>query len=425
LRETRGLRAVPVLVVLAAVAAGAAQSPPAPAPGASGPADRVVVVSIDGMRWDYPGRAGAGAFLRLAAEGASCEALVPPFPSSTFPSHASLATGVFADRHGIVNNEFLDRERGPFRRESDASWLLAEPIWVTAERQGVRTAVYEWVLSSTPWHGIEPALRVPYSPGTTDADAIEQVMRWLRMPASARPRLILAYLHGADAAGHEEGPDSAAVMESVRRTDRLVGRLVGTLREAPGSALVVVSDHGMAAVSRPLSIRELLGTGDARRARAVSSATVCNVYCPDARACLAAESALRAVTGMTVYRRESLPEGLRYRQAARTGDLVAIAPRGAYFAEGPAGRTPARGMHGDPPEESEMQGIFYAWGAGVGRGARCDRLRAVDVAPFVCALLGISCPAGIDGRAPLDLLAPGALTPRRGSGLRPPRDAPP
>ena len=410
---------VPIGVVLAlAVWARAAEAP------AAGPADTVVLLSIDGMRWDYPVRAGAGTFSRLALEGASCRALLPPFPTSTFPAHASLATGVFPDRHGIVNNEFFDRRRGPYRREDDASWLLAEPIWVTAERQGVRTAVYHWVFSYTPWHGVGATRSVPFSAQTTDEEKIERIIEWLSRRGEDRPRLILSYLHGPDAAGHADGPDSESVLARVRHTDRLLARLLRTLERLSGSALIVVSDHGMAGVSRVLWTRDLLARRECRGVRAVSTGAVCNLYCPDAVACRAAESSMKKVPGLIVYRLELLPEGLRYRQPERTGDLVAIAPTGTYFSDGPGANKPARGMHGYPPEHPEMQGIFYAWGAGIKRGARCSRLRAVDVAPLVCRLLGLTCPAGIDGRVPEDLLDRAAGDGSSTGGLTRPGDAP-
>ncbi|MEK7798994.1 MAG: alkaline phosphatase family protein, partial [Acidobacteriota bacterium] len=111
-------------------AAPAVDTPVAAA--STGPADTVVLLSIDGMRWDYPARTKAPALARMAAAGASARTLIPPFPTTTFPAHASLVTGVHPDRHGIMNNAFLDRGRGAYRREDDASWLLAEPLWVTA-----------------------------------------------------------------------------------------------------------------------------------------------------------------------------------------------------------------------------------------------------------------------------------------------------
>ena len=332
-----------------------------------------------------------------------------------------------------MNNEFLDRVRGLYRRGDDAAWLLAEPLWVTAERQGVRTAIYHWVFSYTPWHGIAATRRIPFSAETRDSEKIDRILEWLSLPEPDRPRLILSYLHGPDALGHSEGPDAPAVLDRVRQSDRLVARLMKALERVPRSALVVVSDHGMASVSRALHTRELLGAGEARRARSVSTGAVSNIYCPDARACSAAETALRRIDGLTLFRLDRLPEDLRYRVPSRTGDLVAIAPPGAYFVDGSEKAPLARGMHGYRPEQREMQGIFFARGAGVRAGAHRDSLRAVDVAPFICRLLGIASPPAIDGEAPEDLLtgaqpapsppairSPPATSPAR-SGRRSPR----
>src|SRR3989449_2428854 len=262
---------------------------------------------------------------------------------------------------------------------------------------------------------------MPFSSETTDREKVDRIVEWLSLRDTRRPRLILSYLHGPDSAGHVEGPEAPAVMERVRQTDYLIGRLLRALAGVPGSTLVIVSDHGMAPVSRVVRTAEFLRDGAARRARAVSSGAVSHIYCPDAPSCDGAESALRRTTGGSVFRQEALPDDLRCRQPSRTGDLVAIAPAGAYFADGPDGVRPARGMHGYRPEEKSMQGIFRAWGAGVRRGSRSDSIRAVAVAPFVCRLLGIECPPGIDGRAPEALLAGAASGPASDRGPPPAR----
>ena len=156
----------------------------------AGPADTVVVLSIDGMRWDYPARAGAPTLARLAREGASCRALLPPFPSSTFPAHASLATGVFPDRHGIVNNEFIDRRRGFYRRDDDATWLLAEPIWVTAIGQGRRAFDMFWPGSEAAIEGVRPNRWWPFDGSVPNAERVSRVLDWLALPESERPSIV-------------------------------------------------------------------------------------------------------------------------------------------------------------------------------------------------------------------------------------------
>ncbi len=370
-------------------------------------ADTVVLLSIDGMRWDDPARAGASSLLSMAREGAAAESgLLPPFPASTFPAHATLATGVHPDRHGILNNEFFDHARGLFRKDDDASWLLAEPLWVTAERQGVRTAVDGWVCASTPWRGTIPTFRVPFAERGSDTKVIDHVVEWLRRSGPDRPRLVLAYLEGPDAAGHETGPGSPQVREAVTRADRLVGRVLRTIATVGRPvALLVVSDHGMASVSRTIRTDQLL-RGEARRVRVVSTGATSNIYCPSGRAaCDAAASILRSVPGLSVYGADELPADLRYRVPGRTGDLVAIAPLGSWFTSEETRRDkPVRGMHGYRPSEPTMRGIFYAWGAGLRRGVRKDLVRSIDIDPLVCRLLGIAPPEGIDGAAPDELL---------------------
>ena len=366
----------------------------------------MVLVSFDGMRWDAPARADAPNLRRLARAGAeAARGLVPPFPASTFPAHATLVTGAYPDRHGIVNNEFLDRERGLFKKDDDASWLLREPLWATAERQGVRAAVYHWVCAGASWRGVAPSIRVAFDPGPPDSEAVDRVIDWLGAGGPGRPRLILAYLHGPDAAGHREGALSRAVLDEVARCDRLVGRLLQALdRLGRPVALLLVSDHGMSDVTTPIDLRRLLA-GAVPGASAIGIGGASNIYCPRPAACGAAESILSRVPGLTVYRRDDLPPDLHYRLAARSGDLVAVAPRGSYFADREPRRGPRpRGMHGYRPEEPEMRGIFYAWGAGIRQGSRPETVRMIDIDPLICRLLGIEPPAGMDGRVPEELL---------------------
>lgn len=378
------------------------------------PSDTVILVSLDGLRWDDALADEAPHLALMRAEGVSASRLIPPFPPNTFPSHATLVTGAHPDRHGIMNNRFLDRDRGVFEREGDSDWLLVEPLWAAAERQGVRTAVQHWVCASTPWHGVSPTHNEPFKSGVRDSAKVGRILKWLRMTGPDRPRLILSYLGGVDAVAHREGPGTEAVRRRIGETDRLIGRLIQEIeRHDRPITLIVVSDHGQAEVSKVYRIDQLL-RGEVRGVRSFSSGATVNLYCPGEESCRAAERALRKVPGIEIYRREELPGWLRYDNPGRTGDLVAIAPDGSYFADRLGRRPPARGMHGFRPDRETMHGIFHAWGAGLKRGAVRDRVRSIDVAPFISLLLGIESPWGSEGEAPVDLLEP--LNPDRESG---------
>ena len=106
----------------------------------------VVVLSMDGFRSDYPLRAHTPTLDSLGKAGVQA-AFRPCYPSVTFPNHYSMATGLHPDHHGIVNNSFYDAELDSVytMRCADPRFFGGEPIWNTAERQGVRTASFYWV----------------------------------------------------------------------------------------------------------------------------------------------------------------------------------------------------------------------------------------------------------------------------------------
>ena len=131
-----------------------AMSMQVPTLAAPAPADPIVVIiSMDGIRHDYPDLGDLPGFERMQAEGARADRLTPVYPSNTFPGHVSLATGAHPQVHGIVDNSFADRQRGRYFMSPDTSWLDAEPLWIAAERQGVPAATYFWVGSEQDWRG--------------------------------------------------------------------------------------------------------------------------------------------------------------------------------------------------------------------------------------------------------------------------------
>ena len=212
----------------------------------------VVVLSLDGVRHDYLDLPGLPGFSRIADEGLRAGRLVPVFPSSTFTNHVSLATGATAEAHGIVGNRFVDAELGDFDYGNDARFIDAEPIWAAAERQGVRAATFFWVGSETDWRSQGATYRrQPFDTEIQERDKVAQILAWLDLPAAERPRLIMSWWHGADAAGHEHGPDHEEVLASLRGQDAELVRLLAAFDRRDlwrDLTLVLVSDHGMVAV---------------------------------------------------------------------------------------------------------------------------------------------------------------------------------
>jgi predicted AlkP superfamily pyrophosphatase or phosphodiesterase len=401
----------------------------------------VILLSFDGVRHDYLDRGGLPAFERIAREGARAEALIPIFPSTTFPNHVALATGTHADRHGVVGNSFDDEKLGSFHYRNNggdaARFLDAEPLWAAAERQGVAAATFFWVGSETDWRGVGPRHRkAPFDSKVSEAEKVAQILAWLDLPEPERPGLVMAWWHGADHAGHRHGPDAKQTTAALRSQDRELARLLAGLdaRKAwPDTTLLIVSDHGMTAYAKAVDVRAVLAEAGVR-ARVIHAVASAQIHLKQPAQAGRAVEVLRALPGVEAWARPELPERLRYRHP-RAGDVVALAEpplallpandRGARFGGLRRLLGGALGAHGyDPARHESMHAIFVALGRGVPAGARLPRVRAIDVAPTVARLLGIAPPASSEG-TPIPALGEGEAIAGISPASAPRRPAPP
>jgi predicted AlkP superfamily pyrophosphatase or phosphodiesterase len=396
-----GRRLAPLLALLALALAGDVARAAAPV---------VIVLSWDGTRWDYPDRAELPALARMARDGVRAKRLRPVFPTNTFPNHVTLATGTYPDRHGIVGNVFVDSERGRYSYSNDASWIEAEPLWAAAERQGVRAASFFWVGSETDWHGIGATYRrAPFDGKLGEAAKVDQILEWLALPETRRPRLVMSWWHGGDDAGHESGPDDPSVLEALRVQDAELGRLLSAL-DARGAwaytTLLVVSDHGMAACSEEIdALGPLAALGI--EARLIGAGGTAFLDLEDPARGDEALAALGKVEGLQAFASEALPAELRSRHPRRAADIVLLTtPPRAVLQLSVVQSTllplwaalgNRRGMHGYLPEHPDMGAVFFALGRGVPADLELGEVRALDVAATVARLLGIEPPRDNEG----------------------------
>jgi alkaline phosphatase D len=366
----------------------------------------VVLVSLDGFRWDYAKRDGATHLLALGRHGVwAPEGMIPSFPSLTFPNHYTIVTGLYPEHHGLVANSFYDEARQADGKQArygiadakavtDGSWYSGTPLWSLAESQGMRSACLFWPGSEAKIAGFQPTYYLKFDDKIDDTARIQQVLAWLKLPAADRPHFITLYYSEPDHEGHEFGPDAPQTKAAVLKVDGLIGKLKAGLDATHLPIdLVVVSDHGMARVQGDWVTLDqfadltgfetagplLYGKTEEDRAR---------VY----------NKLKQASSQFVVYRRKDVPAILNYNQNPREGDPVVIAT-GPYAirAHGPpAGATdkpPIAGNHGyDPRKMPEMKASFFAAGPDIVAGKTVAPFENVNLYPWLAHMLGLTPP---------------------------------
>lgn len=390
-------------LVLAPALAGCVTGPAATVAEQRAPV--TILVSIDGLRPDALGRGDTPALDRLAKEGAS-GAMRPSFPANTFPNHYTLVTGLRPDRHGVIDNTMEDPARPGVRFTiKDAAqtrdrfwWDGAEPIWVTAERAGMRAGTMFWPGAEAAIRGVRPSAWVPYAAEITSAERVRFVLDWLRRPTAIRPRLLTLYFDVVDKAAHEEGFGSAAQVAATREVDAQIDALrAGLAAMGQPANLVVVSDHGMAAVPAT-NLIDPAGIADEAIMRVAHAGPILYAWPRPGAEAAAAARLLRPRPHVSCYRRDALPARFRFGSHSRVPPLICMADLGWRF-HPPGGRAYLKGEHGYDPANPSMRAVFIANGPAFRAGVKLPAFDNVSVAPLLRDLLGLPLGEGLDGTA--------------------------
>jgi predicted AlkP superfamily pyrophosphatase or phosphodiesterase len=376
----------------------------------------LVLVSLDGFRWDYAKRDGAAHLLALGKQGVwAPQGMLPSFPSLTFPNHFTIVTGLYPEHHGLVANSFYDETKqakygiSESAAVTDGSWYSGMPLWSLAEGQGMRTACIFWPGSEAEIASHRPTWYARFDNKTQATDEVQQAriddaVTLLKLPAADRPHFITIYYAEPDHEGHQFGPDSAETKAAVLKMDSMVAKLKAALDALHLPIdLVVVSDHGMVKTEGPwvtldkfadLSGFEVAGPllyGKTEEDRV-------RVY----------NKLKQASSQFVAYRRKDVPAGLHYNQNPREGDpvIVATGPFAIRAHEPQPDRpdvAPTPGAHGfDPHSVPQMKASFFAAGPDIVSGKTVAPFENVNLYPWMAHMLGLT-PAKNDGS--LNILA--------------------
>ncbi len=359
----------------------------------------LIVVSMDGFRWDYTDSVPTPNFDRLAQQGVHATSMQVSFPSKTFPNHYTLATGLTPDHHGIVNNNFyapdLDEHYSLSKRSAveDGRFYGGEPIWNTAKKNGIKTASFFWVGSEADIQGMRPDYWKRYNGKIPFKQRVDTVMHWLNLPTKQRPHLIMWYAHEPDYTGHAAGPHSPQTDSVVMLMDELLGYFMDRLAQQPMADsvnVIITSDHGMASITPEKCIYLDQHLKENWLANVKGGNPIFNIKAaPNCKDSIV--QALRKVEGLQCLDNSDphTQKTLQYGTHARCLDFTLVPDLGYSIKGRSYPKLSSKGAHGYSPAYKEMDAIFYAYGPSFKKGYTQKRFTNTAVYPLMCYLLGI------------------------------------
>ena len=361
----------------------------------------VVLISMDGFRWDYGKMYNLPNLKQIEKEGVHAKSMKPSYPSKTFPNHYSIVTGLYPDHHGIINNVFYDASLNQSfslssNAKNDSRFYGGNPIWNLAEQQGVKTASFFWPGSDIDKRN--PSYFKNYDGKVPYGARIDTVMKWLKLPEKQRPHLVTLYFDEPDHTGHNFGPLSPKTEKTVIKMDSIMGEISRRLDQLPIGKqinLIIVSDHGMADISNEKKVAvldylkpEWLGYKDV--INPIMSLQVKPGYQDSIG------NALKKVPHIHFWKSTEVPKRLHYGTNPRVHDFVIEADKGWSLVSKESTHING-GTHGYDNDEKDMHAIFYAKGPAFKVNKKVKTFQNVSVYPLIAHILGLQV-GEIDGK---------------------------
>ena len=370
--------------------------------GTASTAQTLVLVSIDGFRWDYLDWPQATNMRSIAAQGSRVTKLRTVYPSKTFPGHLSIATGLHPTQHGVIDNYFCRSDRTDCysmgKGRKDPSWLAGIPLWTLVEQQGGRASTFFWPESDAPFANKLPTDYRAFDGRVPHRERVQQVVDWLSLPADQRPDLVTLYFSVVDSASHTYGPTAPATLSAIVEVDRQIAVLWQAieslnLREGTDINLMLVSDHGMSEVDPNLFI----DTNTLPRPKGfkrVNGTTRVTYYQRDPDADIDALSGALDRLSQDRWRRLSSRDlaERHFEHHPGVGDLIIETAPPRVFRRGGGRDADLRGMHGYPATVEDMAAFLVAVGPDFQEGKVIPEAHQLDVYPVAATLLGLEVP---------------------------------
>lgn len=371
----------------------------------------VLLISLDGFRWDYVDKYKPQHLSNFIENGVSAESLISAFPSKTFPNHYSIATGMYPENHGIINNTFYSIKKQKTysirNREmvTDGDFYRGTPIWIQADKHDMVTASYFFVGSDVEIQGVRPTYSKDYDGKVKNETRISQVLEWLALPEKQRPHLITMYFSDMDDTGHRYGPNNnAEIQKTLNNLDENLGVLIdGVIATGLPINIIIVSDHGMAAIATD-HLLPIETVQNDRLFRTVDNGSMVNIHPNDGVEVNEIFQYLKEKEQhFKVYKTEDTP-GFEYTPQNKDWGVFQLIPDPNYYFSNEKNiallnqnNIKTIGVHGFESTNKDMHGIFYANGPAFKTGYTRSSFQNIDIYPIICDILGLDIPDNIDG----------------------------
>jgi len=362
----------------------------------------VIVLSLDGFRTSYLETCKTPNLDSISKVGVK-STFIPSFPSLTFPNHYAMATGLYPNNNGIIHNKFRTKEGleytiGNRKAVENPLFYKGEPIWNTAEKQGIKTASFYWVGSETKINGQQPSIWKKFNSSVSFSSRGDSVISWLKKPENERPHLIMWYIEEPDHCGHINTPESSETKNTVEILDKIVGDFCNKLNQLPIASkvdFIIVSDHGMATYDSKkyinLSAFLPLDSFD----YVVDGAPT--LLYPKKTFTNKAMEILKNIPNIKVWNKDDVPQKYHYGKNENIGQIVILPDVGTQLEFSDSkNSSKILAAHGYDNFSPEMQAIFIAAGPSFKRNITTTPTPNVNLYLLICKLLKIK-PSKNDG----------------------------
>ena len=370
----------------------------------------VILISIDGMRYDYLDKYSPPTLNELANEGVRAKWMIPSFPTKTFPNHYTIATGLYTEHHGIIENNVWDFGTTFYlsNREEvqNSRWWFGEPIWSTAEKQGVRSASFFFPGTEAEIAGKRPTFYKQYDGKIPNEDRVDAMLGWLDLPKAERPQMMTLYFSDVDDAGHWFSPDSEQVRAAIKKVDGNIKRLMLGLK-ARGidqkANIIIVSDHGMATVDQRNAIVLDDYFAEDLAERILRTGEIIQIFPKNGQENTILTS-LKGIQHATCWQKRDIPARLHYQASTRIAPIICSSEEGWFFTQRSryetqkkrSDFTQMKGAHGYDNVLQSMQATFIAHGKAFKKRKTVEPFENIHIYELMCKILGLK-PAKNDG----------------------------